>query len=291
MGDLQALKAAFSERRLDDAWALYRQLDATDGACAEVHLAGAQVGVAREDFLAARWAIEKAAGSNPSGNLLGKVRFMHGFVLSRLGDVSAAIEQIQAYIAGTNDYPELGPLFLGPAWLNLGVLLRQAKKYRQAIDAYETACSICRQEGLTNYLCTALQNLAWTSCFLGEVDRARSALDESESLCTTQLRWHQKIGEAYLLSLGPSEEQRQAMDLCGQLIQHPETPSEVRSHAYWVSGRVALNLGQLEAAEDLAKQAVHHGSHVKSATRCLRDAAELLRSVREVRVLSEQAGS
>lgn len=292
MGDLQALKAAFSERRLDDAWALYRQLDATDGACAEGHLVGARVAMAREDLLAGRYAIEKAAAESSTGALLGQIRYTRGLILQLLGDVQAAIEQMQACINGVNEYPTLGPVMLGPAWNNLGLLLRQSKRYQEAIDAYTTACGICRTESLPTYLCMALHNLAWTACMMGDRTRAQFALDESEPLATTAtLKWHQKITQAYLSALGDLDDQRHAMELCQSLISQPDAPIDIRSHACWVAGQVAMKLGQLEAAEDLAKQAVHHASQDRSESRCLRDAADLLRSIRELRFMSTSSGS
>lgn len=292
MGDLQALKAAFSERRLDDAWALYRQLDATGGACAEGHLVGARVAMAREDLHAARWAIEKAAAETSTGALLGQIRYTRGLALQLLGDVQAAIEQMQACINGVNEYPELGPVMLGPAWNNLGLLLRQSKRYQEAIDAYTTACGICRTESLHTYLCMALHNLAWTACMMRDRVRAEAALDEAEPLCKSEsLQWHQQITLAYLAALGDMDEQRQAMELCQSIIDQGEAPIDVRSHACWVAGQVALQLGQLDAAEDLAKQAVHHASQDRSESRCLRDAADLLRSIREIRLLSTSSGS
>ncbi len=83
-----------------------------------------------------------------------------------------------------------------------------------------------------------------------------------------------------------------ALELCEQIVgRYDAVPHDVRSHACWLAGRVALEIGQLEAAEGFANQAVHYGSLARDENRCLMDAAELLRQVRQIRLQPQPPGS
>lgn len=293
MGAMQALRTAWSDRRLDDAWAEYRRLVAMGEADAETHLVGARAARAKNDLFGARWAIEAAAGANPTGAILGQVRFTYGNILRELGEVLPAIEQLTACIDGFDDYPELAPLMLGPTYYNLGLALRQARRYTDAIEAYGTAREHFRRENMDSMLCMTLHNLAWVACLEGRLDEAGEALDESRSLAGTDtLRWHQRLGEAFLESLGGESDRRHALELCQVIVSEPgEVPTHVRSHACWVAGRVALALHQPDAAEQLAVQALNHATAARGENRCLTDAAELLKSVREIRLIAQPPGS
>lgn len=282
MAAAECLRAAWEGGRHEAAWAEYLRLTATGGADAEAHLIGSMAARERGDLQGARWAVEKAVEAGPSGVLLVRVWFQRGVLLREVGEAAAAVAQFEACLQHLEQYPGLQQVMEGPAWYNLGLALRQARRHEEAIAAYQRAVGVFRSESMTTHLCMALHNLAWVACMLGRKELAREALDESARFCTGgAMQWHQRIGEAFYMAQGGPERQLQAMQLAQEIIDHPgDLPADVRSHACWLAGTVALQLGLYHAAEDLANQAVHHAVRARGENRCLLDAADLLREVR-----------
>lgn len=282
MAAAESLRAAWEGGCHEAAWAEYQRLTSAGEACVEAHLIGSMAARERGDLQGARWAIEKALEAGPTGMLLVRVWFQRGVLLREVGEAAAAVEQFESCLRHLGNYPVLRQVMEGPAWYNLGLALRQARRYDEAIAAYQRAVILFRSEMMTTHLCMALHNLAWVACLLGRMELAREALDESAPLCSEgALKWHQRIGEAFCMAQGGLEHQRQAMELAQEIIDHTgDLPADVRSHACWLAGTVALQLGLCHAAEDLANQAVHYAVQAKGENRCLLDAADLLREIR-----------
>jgi tetratricopeptide (TPR) repeat protein len=287
MANLDTVKVLYATKDYSAAWVAYQEAWVQDPDNAEVHLWGARSAKAKGDIYGARWAIDQAHEACPLGAIGGQVRFMRGLVLREVGDIEESIQSFEACIQGMWEYPELGPMMLGPALYNYALALRQAKRNLDAIDAYRRATDELRNEKSLIHLCMTLHNLAWVACISLLTDVAREALDESEGLCTTEvLRWHQAIGQAHLDAIVDDQTaHRRAVVTCDELISSG-APDEIKSHACWLVGRSALTLNQLDSAESLALQAIHHGARARNDNRCLADAAELLALIRTERILS-----
>jgi len=289
---IENLRAAYSEKRWADAWREYTALREAGMADAEAHLMGGRSARALGDLRRACWAFDLAIEAGPTGNVLGQLRFARGITFREAGMIGAAVEELKECIAGITDYQSLAPVMMGAAWYNLGLALRQAKRLTDAIAAYEHAVAHYRAEDLSTPLCMALHNLAWAACCSGDPDRAVEALAESGPLCNTDtLRWHQALTQAFVDSFGDTEDRRRALETCETFGHDDELiPAALRSHAAWLAGSIALCLGQLDAAEALAKQAAHLAGLAKGENRTLHDASELLQSVRQMRLVSKPPG-
>lgn len=287
MENIQPLRAAWSERRLEDAWAEYVRLAAAGEAEAEGHYLGARVAWGRGDLLGARRIMEdRALAAGPTGSMLAHVRFGLGMITLTLGESAVALELFDLFL---QDLPgDLAPVWEGPAYLNRGLALRQLRRYPEAIQSYHRACVLFRAEGMKCHLSHALQNMAWAACLLRDTETAREALEESRTVCETQEDlWHQRLGEAFLAAT--AGEGARALDLCRTILSEPgSVPDDVRSHACWIGGRAALQLRQLHEALCLANEAVTVAVRAKGLNRCFHDASELLR---EVRLAMQQTGS
>jgi tetratricopeptide (TPR) repeat protein len=213
--------------------------------------------------------------------MLGRVLFTRGIVLREMGAPMEAIEQLHEVLERFSEYSDLGSEFLGPTWYNLGLALRQAKRYREALNAYATAAQHFRQAGTETPLCMTLHNLAWAACLHGEFDTAVAALDEAEPLCKTDvLRWHQTLGRAHLEAVRPGGDRGLATQGCMALMERQaELPPDVMSHACWLAGRVSLELQLYDKAMIMADLAVHHAVKANGENRTLHDASELRRAV------------
>jgi len=280
---LEVLRTLYEERRLYEARAEYGRLCATRGDSAYLHLLGALVAWRQSELREARQIAERSLSASPSGSVLGKIRFTYGVILREIGD-TAAIHTLTAFIDGVWEYPELAPLMLGAGYYNLGLAYRTQGSLPNAVEAYGKAIGEFRHEGMKDHLRMALQNLAWAYCLLGDGHRSREALDEANPLCTTDhARWQQRIGTAFQAAV--CGDGVRAMELCEEITQDPNgPPHDVRSHAYWLAGRTALNLGIVAQAESLARQALDVAVWAKNDNRCFGDASELLRLVRVVRI-------
>lgn len=290
MGELAILREAYEARRLDDAWAAYQAARAAGAAGAEAHFYGGLTARLKGDLPWARTALEDGLAAGATGKVAGQLRLTLGVLLREAGEPLSAVEHLQAWIDGSPSYPELIPVALGVAWYNLGLALRQARRHTEAIEAYISACEAFRLYDLPEHLCKALHNLAWAACGSGNAALAAEALDEAEELsATAELRWHQRVGRAYLEAVSGSAQS--AMELCEFITRNAsKAPPAVVSHAYWVSGRVALDLGQASAARSLASQAQEWAARARGENRCLHDAAELMRAVNRAE-LADGAGA
>lgn len=281
MGEPAPLEGLYAQQRFEEGWTLYRSLRETGAAGAAEHLLGARCARGRGDLFGARWALGEAEEARPEGQVLGQVRFTYGLVLREIGEYNTAIEYLSACIRGLGHYAELAPVMEGPAYYNLGLALRQTRRYDEALSAYQEAAARFRGESMHTYLCMTLQNLAWVACLVGNAPAAQSALAEAEPLCNSEvLRTHQSLGQAFVASLGDLPDRERAMALCESFIRAEHTPNQVRSHAYWLAGKVALSLDKLDLAESLARSALDWGARSGNDNRCLHDAADLLREVR-----------
>lgn len=286
VGESDWLRQAYVERRYGDAWAEYRRLAAAGPVPADVHLIGARAAERDGNLYAARHAIDGALGADPQGALRVEALFTRGVILLLIGDSAGALDDLQATVAGLEHEPNLGAVMLGPAYYNLALAFRQRRRYAEALDHYRVAIERFRAEAMHDHLRMALQNLAWVCCVVQDADGARSALDEAGSLCrSAEAMLLQQIHEAFLGSVVGGECARDAMATCERILSDSgDVPAGIRSHACWVAGRIALQMGQLEAAEALAGQAVTFGLQAREDHHSLLDASELLREVRQARV-------
>jgi len=292
LGERSVLVELYAQRKFDEGWAQYRSLKATGETGAAEHLAGARCARGRGDLFAARWAIGLAQEANPTGSLLGQIRFTHGLILREIGEFNSAVQCFMACIQGMWEYPELAPVMEGPAYYNLGLAYRQTRRYTEARQAYEEAAARFRPEHMTESLCMTLHNLAWVACLVNDPSTARTALAESQPLCgTEEFRIHQTIGEAFLASLGDETDRHRAIEICDGLTKGGHVPDQVRSHAYWLAGKVALGLGQHDLAESLARHGLEWGTKAQDDNRCLHDAADLLREIRQQQLSPKPSGA
>lgn len=242
----------------------------------------------RREIITARRNLEAMAVEELSQTLLGQWRLTYGVVLRELGDVNLAIEQIESFLSGMADYPDLRETALGYGYYNLGLAYRHAA-YRsgrdpdselldKALTAYDQAAEEFRREHMPGMLMAALHNKAWVGCCSGRAEIAAEALDEAEPLCRSEADWwHQRLGRAFvdaILGSIPS-----ALTVCERISSEPEAPVEVRSHACWIAGQIAYSQEHLDEAESLARSALELGSRVVGESRCYHDAAALLREV------------
>lgn len=287
------LRQLWEQRRVSEAGAEYQRLQAAGLADAETHLLGALAArfQATPDYRQARLALERAEAAQPTGITLGKVRLALGNLLREIGETTAAIAYYEAFINGTDIYPALKSVGLGVAHYNLGLALRCARRYNEALAAYEIACQEFRANDFPDYLRQCLQNMAWLLCLMGDARQAESALVEAEDLCdSAEARWHQQIGWAYLEAI--NGERTSALTRCDRIIRaEAEAPPEVVSHAYWVAGQVALTLGQIDQASLLADQAIAWSIRVQDDVRPMHDANRLRRDINQMRVHKDLSGA
>jgi tetratricopeptide (TPR) repeat protein len=287
------LQQLWEVRRFSDAGAEYQRLLTTGVADAESHLLGALVSRFQPDpdYRLARQALELAEAAQPTGVTLGKVRLAMGNLLREIGETTAAIERYQAFIQGVGEYKALQAVCMGVAHYNLGLALRCARRFDEAVAAYESACQEFRANDFPDYLRQCLQNMAWLHCLMGNVRDAESALVESEELCeSAEARWQQQVGWAYLEAI--SQEHASALSRCDRIIKaEGEASPEVISHAYWVAGQVALSLGQVDQASVLADHAVTWSMQVKGDIRPMHDANNLRRDINQRKIHKDRSGA
>ncbi|HYF94402.1 MAG TPA: tetratricopeptide repeat protein [Symbiobacteriaceae bacterium] len=281
---IDSLRELYDARRLEEAWREYEQLRQIGPVEAEGHLLGALAARRKGDLRGARTAFERGLDLAPTGRVLGQLRMTYGATLREIGDTSAAIEMLELFLADMDLYPELRPVANGAGHHNLALAYRTARRFDEARQAYETAILDFRAENLLNYLAWSCLNLAWLCCLMGDAERAEDALAEAEGVCDTEeLRWHLQIGIAFLeaTTARPTD----AIERCEGIVKKAESaPPEVVSHAYWLSGRIALAAGQMDAAEGLAGQAVDWAIRAKHDVRPLQDASELRREIHKAKV-------
>ncbi|MFZ5815714.1 MAG: tetratricopeptide repeat protein [Bacillota bacterium] len=222
----------------------------------------------------------RALGAFPSGPLLGQIRLLLGEVERRIGEVDEAVAHLQSFLDDMVEYTNLGALWEGAAFYNLGLTLRQAGRHEESRVAYRQAVQVFRRESLREPLRRALQNLAWVACIQGDAEEAHRALDEADALLNgEEARWRQRLGRSFLLAT--MGHYSQAMDLCGAIVRaEGKVPPDVRSHACWIAGSQALRSGRYDLALAMAEQALHHAAQSGRENRVLHDAAELFRKVR-----------
>jgi tetratricopeptide (TPR) repeat protein len=269
----------------EEAWPLYRALVAAGLATPDAHLHGFLVAERLGHLHSAHLAIQEGLACDPEGDLKGRMRFECGTVLRELGYIDQAIEQFTQWLGDLNDeYPSLAHSHLGAAYYNRGLALRQGGRYTESLSDYERACHEFRMSDKPDWLCMGLHNLAWAATLAGQHKTAAAALEEAQSRCSTpELAWHQKLGEAFLAATAPEGDLHRVMSLCREILDCPDAdvPRVVRSHAYWLSARVAMALDLREAAEGLVEQALIWGALAGDENRCLADATDLWHELRD----------
>lgn len=267
-----------------EAWNVYRALTTLPGYDRpEIHLKGALLAHGLGKHHSAHYAILEALAGGPSGELGGRVRFVYAEILREIGRIDAAIEQFSSWLDGLDEYRSLAPSHQGACCYNLALAFRQAGRYEESIALYQQATAEFRRREHPAWLRMCLQNLAWVACLAGESQIAAEALAEAGRYCETpSAAWQQRIGEAFLAATAPDGDLRRVMVLCQEIIDctDADVPADVRSHACWLAGRVAMELELPADAEALTTQALIWGSLAGDANRCLRDAAALLAELR-----------
>lgn len=244
MSQLSTLRGLYEGRRLDDAWALYESAPAEGP---EWHLYGALVAYRTGNQFAARTAAEKGLAGDPTGSILGRLRFVAGEVNRTIGDNAEAKRQIAAFLCDVGQYPELQPIWEPLAYYNLGLTHYQRREYADAIACYQKAIGGLRREGLRDYLRLAIQNLSWTLCLVGDVPDAVRVLEEAEDLCETEeARWKQRVGFAWI-ALNERDFDN-ARELAEDIVKSDEAPNDVKALACYIAGRCYLESGYSEQA-------------------------------------------
>lgn len=281
MGDLGKLRAFYESGAFEAGWNLY-QTELAEWPGPEWHYYGARCARALGDLPGARRAIMQAIALNPTGALLGQTLFTCGIILRESGENGTAAERFREALARMEEYPNLRPVMDGPTYYNLGLTLRSLGDMAGALDCYRRAADIQRREDLREQLRMTLQNIAWLLCILGDATGAREALDEAEPLIANpQGRWQQQLGMAFLVAVEGDRER--ALHACEAITNSPESvPLDVRSHAYWLAGRIALEIGQYPLALQLGQAALDWGQQAQTVDmRCWQDASKLLREIRQ----------
>ena len=275
----EELVAHYEQRRYAEGWALYREhADASPSLPASVHYYGARCARALRNYHGARQALSLAEVAGPTGALLGQIRFTHALIVQEIGEYMTAVTAWERTIQGMHLYPELAPVMEGPAWNNLGLTQRMLKRYDDALDAYRQAAALMEGEGPAEHLRICLLNIAWLHCIRGDVVSASVALEQAEPLIhSSAARWKHQVGVAFLSLV--QKDREGALGLCNAVAGAVEALPEDRSHACWLSGKIALEIGQFDMADSLARQAISHGEKARDVNRCLHDAADLLRQV------------
>lgn len=268
----------YKNGQYQEAWWAYKALTAHKEASDEVYLWASAAAYAMGRIHSAVEALEQGMAIG-SGEGLGKLRFAHAAYLMALGRYDQAAAAFHRWIADLPQYPTLEPVYVGMAYYHLGLICRHGERFPESIQHYTTACEHLRRHNQGAYLCLTLHNLAWVACLQGDEVTALDALDEALPLCETPvLHWHQQIGRAFWLFVSRRGDLRMAMTLCEEIVNYKgdDLPMFLRSHAYWLAGRVALALGLPDTARVLAEQAL---ISAVGDDRCLTDAYRLMAEV------------
>lgn len=288
---VEHLRELRSAGKYQEIYDLYLQLVAARETTAEICMLGGLAAKKLGHLLAANDALESCLERGPEGTVLGTARFVLGMVLRELGHLHDAIEVFTAFIDGIDEYPDMKSTALGAAYHNRGLAYRQSNRLEDSLRDYHLACDEFAHENLTEYLCMALQNLAWVASMFGDAIQTRQALQRARPLCATPyLRWHQRIGEAFLASIdyAPLDAQsrvrakQNALDLCKAIYEFEgdDLPPEVRTQSYWLAGTVSVDLGLMADAYHFARESIRHALVVPSPdNQSLPDAAALLHQV------------
>lgn len=250
----------------------------------EIHLEGALIAQRLGRRHSAHYALLEALAGDPKGELLGRIRFVHATALREIGNFDGAIAAFTSWLADLGQYSGLEAKYLGAAHYNLGLALRQAEHYADSLRHYQLACDEFRRRDQPTYLAMSLYNLAWAACLSGRSDIAEAALHDAEPHSSVApFTWHHRLTGAFVQAVSENGDLHRVMELCRDIIEGPATdvPPSVRSHAYWLSGRVALALELLDTAQYMVEQALLHGARAGDANRCLSDAEQLLLEIRD----------
>lgn len=278
--DQSRVEQFYNLGQYQEAWWAYKALTARGEASGEVCLWAAKAARAMGRPHSALHALEQGMAV-AAGDHLGRLRFAHAVVLMQAGRLEAAEASFSEWLADLPQYPALEQVYLGLVYYHLGLLCRQQERFPESMQHYAAACKYLRRDHQREYLSGALHNLAWVACLVGDEATALDALDEALPLCVTpELHWHQQIGRAFWLAVSRRGDLRMAMTLCEEVVSHQgdDLPLAVRSHAYWLAGRVALELDLADTARVMAEQALLTAVGVDT-DRCLTDAYRLMAEV------------
>lgn len=300
---IEHLRELRSAGKYQEIYDLYLQLVAARDTTAEICMLGGLAAKKLGNLEAARDGLESCLERGPEGTVLGIARFVLGMVLRQLGQLHDAIEVFTAFISSIDEYPDLKATTLGAAYYNRGLAYRQSNRLEESLRDYYLACDEFAKENLMEYLCMALHNLAWVASLFGDAIQTGQALQKARPLCATPyLRWHQRIGEAFLASIDydPLDAQsrlrakQNALDLCKAvyLYEGDDLPPEVRTQSYWLAGTISVDLGLTADAYYFARESIRHALVVPSPdNQSLPDAAALLHQVRMVPTRRVRASS
>lgn len=284
-----SLRDLYEARRYEEAWAEYARVLIEEPVTAEDHLTGGLVARLRGDLQDARLAFERCLAEEPAGITLGKALMTYGVVLREIGEPCTAVQYLQQFLDRMDEYEELRPVAWGAGHHNLGMALRGARRYEEAIVAYEVAIREFRREGMNSYLREALWSQAWVYCIMGNCQSAILDLNEAEPFCRDD-RGQSQLILGWAFADAVAGRRPEALQRCETLLSYLENvPTDVLSHACWVAGRVMLDMGQLEGAEEMQRGALDWALKTTSDSRCLQDANDLKRSILEVRLHKESS--
>lgn len=280
MVNVDRVEQLYQDGHYQEAWWAYSALAARGDRSERMYLFGALAARALGRLHSAIHVLEQGMGV-VLGDGRGRLRFGHAVQLMDAGRLDAASEAFHRWITDLPEYPALEPVYLGLAYYHLGLICRQQEQFAASVQHYAAACEHLRRHNQRESLKLALQNVAWVACLLGDEGMASAALDEALPLCDTPgAHWHQQIGQAFLLAVARYGDRRMAMTLCEEIIDYKgdDLPMAVRSHAYWLAGRVALELNLRDTARAMAEQALVSALGLGDE-RCLADAYRLIAEV------------
>ena len=272
------LRAAYEERRLGDATALYEELAGNTDP--EGHFWGGLAYWAQGRLVDSRGALETGLAAGPDNRMRLQMLLVLGETLRESGNIGEAVDLLQRFTREVELEPDLARVAAASGWYNLGLAYRQARRYADSIDAYHRAAAWCRREEMPGLLRMALQNLAWALTLAGELYQARAALDEAQPLCTSvEAKDQQSLGEAFLAAT--AGDTVRASGVCADLLRRSDAlGAGILSHTYWVLGRMALASGDLRNARSLAVLAETHAEADRAHdSRTVADASDLLREI------------
>lgn len=289
MDSFDYMQRAYQQQLYADVRDEYRRIVATMQLTSAEHLLGSRAMRRLADLRGARGAVEAALKLQPTGNLLGECRFQAGILYREMGDVSLAVTMFEVFLDGLDDYPQLRGVAEGAARHNLGLALRQQRRFGEAIEAYWRALECHRRDGMDRYRCTTLHSLAWSLCLHGSPGEAEGCLVEAEPLCQSdEERGRQAIGRGHL-ALCQGHLAMAVHYVSPVIEQAGDYPAAVVSHAYWIVGHMALLRYDLSEAESMALLAVKWAQR-DSDGRTFTDASELLAAVRRQMSITAEGG-
>jgi tetratricopeptide (TPR) repeat protein len=191
---------------------------------------------------------------------LGKARAELGTAWVFAGDYSNAVDCFLAYLLDYRHY-QTAARYLGTVHYNLALAYRRRKDNLRAVEHYKEALEWFSERGHTLMSGKTHQNLAWLYCLEQNLEAAEAEIQLAQTFAEAlgaEFKTEQLICRAFLHML--RKEILEAVKLTQEVLQdgRPGTTETQRAHAYWLCGRVALAIYDLDTAQAMAELATRH---------------------------------